>query len=269
MVVAGDCSASFHIFILEQSLDGRKFNRGKLLNAGFDMARNDYDVYIFHDVDLLPGDDLAEFYTAVPYQGPMHIARVWDRYSESSNYFGGIVAFSRQQFIKVNGFPNNFWGWGGEDNELCCRKPDLDDIPCQCCSGAIRDLENLNLEEKLAALRANKWKCTVKRELLKEHRRTWKKNGLKSLRYEYVDAEAINETCTKVTVNLGPNGHWSDSRSSLEPPTTPDQVPTSYLVLTVPESSAEEKAIAPTASKGKNEAPDAVENAVDDKKLSN
>lgn len=48
------CSA-FHIFIIEQSTDGRKFNRGKLLNAGFDIARNDYDVFIFHDVDLLPG----------------------------------------------------------------------------------------------------------------------------------------------------------------------------------------------------------------------
>lgn len=48
------CS-TFHIFIVEQSLDGRKFNRGKLLNAGFDMARNDYDTFIFHDVDLLPG----------------------------------------------------------------------------------------------------------------------------------------------------------------------------------------------------------------------
>ena len=54
MLVIFCCSASFHIFILEQSRDGRKFNRGKLLNAGFDMSCNDYDVYIFHDVDLLP-----------------------------------------------------------------------------------------------------------------------------------------------------------------------------------------------------------------------
>lgn len=51
------CSA-FHIFIIEQSADGRKFNRGKLLNAGFDIARNDYDIFIFHDVDLLPGVSL-------------------------------------------------------------------------------------------------------------------------------------------------------------------------------------------------------------------
>ncbi|CAI5708622.1 unnamed protein product [Peronospora destructor] len=76
-------SVSFHIFILEQSLDGRKFNRGKLLNAGFDMSRNDYDVYIFHDVDLLPEDDLSKLYTSVPHVGPMHIARVWERYSDN------------------------------------------------------------------------------------------------------------------------------------------------------------------------------------------
>ena len=74
----------------------------------------------------------------------------------------------------------------------------------------------MNLNEKLAVLRANEWKCTVKRELLKEHRQTWQKNGLKGLQYEYVDAEALNEHCTKITIELGPNGHWSDSRSSLE-----------------------------------------------------
>jgi predicted glycosyltransferase involved in capsule biosynthesis len=71
---------------------------------------------------LLPAqDDLAEFYTTTPSLGPMHVARVWNRYSESTTYFGGIVAFTRQQFIKINGFPNNFWGWGGEDNELYSR----------------------------------------------------------------------------------------------------------------------------------------------------
>uniref|UniRef100_A0AAV1VGS6 Beta-1,4-galactosyltransferase n=1 Tax=Peronospora matthiolae TaxID=2874970 RepID=A0AAV1VGS6_9STRA len=213
----GAASATFHIFILEQSLDGCKFNRGKLLNAGFDMACNDYDVYIFHDVDLLPADDLKEWYTTAPHAGPVHIARVWDRYSESPNYFGGIVVFTREQFTQVNGFPNTFWGWGGEDDELYCRVVRRHFTVQTPTSGAVRDLEEMNLEEKLAVLRTNKWKCRVKRELLKEHHRTWKRNGLNSLQYEYVDAEALNEHCTKITVNLGPNGHWSDSRSTLEP----------------------------------------------------
>ncbi|KAG2960420.1 hypothetical protein PC118_g22526, partial [Phytophthora cactorum] len=151
-------SASFHIFIIEQSLDGRKFNRGKLLNAGFDMARNDYDIYIFHDVDLLPGDDLGELYTTVPSLGPMHIARLWDRYNESLTYFGGIVAFTRQQFIRVNGFPNNFWGWGGEDNELysrVVRKKLAIQAPTR---GTICDLEDTNVEEKLGVAGTRKGK---------------------------------------------------------------------------------------------------------------
>lgn len=56
----------------------------------------------------------------------------------------------------------------------------------------------------------------VKRELLKEHARTWKKNGIKSLKYDFVDSRSLNDVCTKITVKLGENGHWSDSRSSLE-----------------------------------------------------
>ncbi|RMX66188.1 hypothetical protein DD238_001242 [Peronospora effusa] len=253
------CSASFHIFILEQSLDGRKFNRGKLLNAGFDMSCNDYDVYIFHDVDLLPEDDLSEFYTSVPHVGPMHIARVWERYSDSSNYFGGIVAFTRQQFLKVNGFPNNFWGWGGEDNELYCRVVRKNLIVQTPTSGTVRDLEAMSLEEKLTVLRKSKWKCTVKRELLKEHHRTWKKNGLKSLQYEYVDAEAINEHCTKITVKLGPNGHWSDSRSSLEHPTGPDQDLVSCMVLSIPTASKTSSDIAASSKPNAKDTSNAVD----------
>ncbi|RLN90042.1 hypothetical protein BBJ28_00013797 [Nothophytophthora sp. Chile5] len=224
---------SFHIFIVEQSLDGRKFNRGKLLNAGFDMARDDFDVFIFHDVDLLPGDDLGELYAHAPRLGPMHIARVWGRYNENPHYFGGIVVFTRQQFVKINGFPNNFWGWGGEDNELysrVVRKKLTVQAPIGC----------LELQEKLAVLRASKWKCTVKRELLKEHHRTWKTNGLKSLNYEYVDAESLNDCCTKITVHLGPNGHWSDARSSLERPETPAEVSSSETIDTTDRSQASE-----------------------------
>lgn len=33
------------------------------------------------------------------------------RYNENPHYFGGIVAFTRAQFLKVNGFPNTFWGY--------------------------------------------------------------------------------------------------------------------------------------------------------------
>ena len=104
--------SSFHIYIIEQSNDKRKFNRGKLLNIGFDLARKEgCGIFIFHDVDLLPSSELLPYYSKLPLKAPIHIAKVWGRYSQNNDkYFGGIVSFSRQMFQDINGFPNNFWG---------------------------------------------------------------------------------------------------------------------------------------------------------------
>ena len=35
--------------------------------------------------------------------------------------FGGVGAFKKADFQKVNGFSNLFWGWGGEDDDLFAR----------------------------------------------------------------------------------------------------------------------------------------------------
>lgn len=113
---------TFKIFIIEQSNDNRKFNRGKLLNIGYDIAKkNNCNVFIFHDVDLLPSQSLLPSYTTLPIDNPIHIARAWGRYTKNPKYFGGVVSFSKEMFESINGFPNNFWGWGGEDDELYSR----------------------------------------------------------------------------------------------------------------------------------------------------
>lgn len=103
--------ANYEIFIIEQSDDKRKFNRGKLLNIGFDIAcKHKCSILIFHDVDLLPSQELQPYYLQLPTDKPIHIARVWDRYNANPSYFGGVVSFSKEMFERVNGFPNTFWG---------------------------------------------------------------------------------------------------------------------------------------------------------------
>jgi hypothetical protein len=198
-------NSTFHIFIVEQSPE-YKFNRGALLNLGFiEASKQGYNVFIFHDVDLLPGDSIAPYYVKKP-EIPIHIARCWDRY-KGQEYLGGIISISGKNFTDLNGYPNNYWGWGGEDDELRRRVNEINlkienpkEEDCE-----ITDLEKMGLDEKLQLLRENQdWKNMKKRELKDEHISTWRDNGVNSIGGEYTSMkdEEINNYTTKITVEL-------------------------------------------------------------------
>lgn len=222
--------ADYHVYIIEQSDDGRKFNRGKLLNIGFDFAlkRSEkhpprHDVFIFHDVDLLPQPDVADAYARYP-ERPLHIARVWDRYANNPKYFGGVVSFSEDDMRRINGYPNTFWGWGGEDDEMQNRLETLGIKWDKPDRGTIVDLEEMDLKTKLGFLKQNKeWKCMVKWEALEEHAATWRTNGLKDLSYEIhgmkrMDREDGGESkVTKLTTDVKLNpGHWANEKCGVD-----------------------------------------------------
>lgn len=191
----------YKIFVIEQNNDRRKFNRGQLLNIGFELAHAEgYNNFIFHDVDLLPVEGLKEYYTSYP-EKPVHIIAVWDRYGSNESYFGGIVAFNYEAFKKVNGYPNNFWGWGGEDDELLKRTKKFYDV-LKVKKGKILDLENLNLEQKLGYLKENDLKFMKKREALAQHEETWKINGLSNLVFKQLDEKDCGEHCRIYLVSL-------------------------------------------------------------------
>ena len=210
------------IFIIEQSNDEYKLNRGKLLNIGFKIAvKQGFNYFIFHDVDLLPNNDLISYYIH-PSNKPIHIAHVWKRYSSNPHYFGGVVSFPKKIFEKINGFPNNFWGWGGEDDELYLRihsaKIKIGKYPLK---GTFKDLENMNLIQKLDYLKENKLKCMNKQEVLAEHKTTWKINGLKNIKYKILQQNSCNKEmnntiCEHIIVQVLLNNHWTDNRANLD-----------------------------------------------------
>jgi hypothetical protein len=79
-------------------------------------------------------------------------------------------------------------------------------------------MEAMNLDQKLAFLRTDKLlKCMNKHEVLEEHARTWKMNGLTDLEFSKVKQEFLfgEEYCVKHTVDVGINHHWTDDRSGI------------------------------------------------------
>uniref|UniRef100_A0A8C2IFV6 UDP-Gal:betaGlcNAc beta 1,4- galactosyltransferase, polypeptide 2 n=1 Tax=Cyprinus carpio TaxID=7962 RepID=A0A8C2IFV6_CYPCA len=96
------------------------FNRAKLLNVGYTETIKDaeYDCFIFSDVDLIPMDDRNLYHC---YDQPRHFAIAMDKFGfrlPYAGYFGGVSGLSKKQFLKINGFPNEYWGWGGEDDDI-------------------------------------------------------------------------------------------------------------------------------------------------------
>ncbi|CAH8629896.1 unnamed protein product [Schistosoma bovis] len=109
----------YTIFVINQESES-KFNRALLLNVGFiESYRVAYfDCFIFHDVDLLPEDDRNMYRCS---EQPRHLSVSIDQYNYQLIYqenFGGVIAISRQQFEKVGGFSNVYFGWGGEDDDF-------------------------------------------------------------------------------------------------------------------------------------------------------
>lgn len=107
----------FEILFVEQE-EGKPFNRGKLLNIGaVESPRATY--YCFHDVDMLP---VISDYSTVP--NPTHLAAEAEQFGYKlpyEGYFGGVTLFDKHSFIKSNGYSNEYWGWGAEDDDVLFR----------------------------------------------------------------------------------------------------------------------------------------------------
>ena len=93
------------------------------MNIGFAEARklDDFDCYFFHDVDLIIENDEAIYHCR---PNPLHYSayiKKWNYVPPSKRYstiYGGVTAFAPEAFQAINGFSNEYWGWGAEDDDL-------------------------------------------------------------------------------------------------------------------------------------------------------
>jgi hypothetical protein len=112
-----------HTVYLAHQCDEKLFNRGLMKNIAAKHAFEDgCDYIVWHDIDMVPEDDSCDY--SYPEENPQHIAV---RISQSDynlkyqEYFGGAVVFTKEQVEATNGYSNEYWDWGMEDDDLFWR----------------------------------------------------------------------------------------------------------------------------------------------------
>ncbi len=182
----------YHIFIIEQD-DDKPFNRGKLLNIGFKESQN-YDYFCFHDIDMLP---LESDYSPVPH--PTHLAAKVEQFDWGvpyGAYFGGVNIFDKESFLKINGYSNEYWGWGMEDDD-CIWRCRSQNIQISRKPGKYKVLAHEKFKEK------ELYDKNVKKyaELINDSS-SMNQSGLSNLSYEKSGMENISDHAAKIRVKV-------------------------------------------------------------------
>lgn len=184
----------YNILIVEQT-DGKSFNRAKLSNIGFEYTKGRYEWYCIHDVDMLPiesdyrkchlpthlGSNIEQFGYKMPYE----------------SFFGGVVLFDPESFQRINGFSNNYWGWGGEDDDMFYRFQKMK----VCILRRYGRYHSLSHERSIVKAEYEK---NVKN--LKEYDKCFKygefREGLSTLKYTILKTKQISDTVSIITVDI-------------------------------------------------------------------
>jgi hypothetical protein len=101
------------VVVVEQN-EGKLFNRGAVLNVGFKEYKDKTKYFFTNDVDLNPTKKcIQEHYTK-----EVDDTDALGIYTAQCNTLGGIIKVTNDTIHKINGFPNDIWGWGVEDKAL-------------------------------------------------------------------------------------------------------------------------------------------------------
>lgn len=190
----------YQIFIINQAGQG-KFNRAKLMNIGFleSIKLYPFNCFAFHDVDLILEDDRSLYWCS---DRPRHLSAGVDKFNyvlPYSSIFGGVTLLSKKHMESINGFSNEFWGWGGEDDDVYNRLN-------------IKGLKIIRYPMNIARYKMITHKhekgneANPKRfEMIRKTRQTFEKDGINSIKYKVLSIE-YQPTYTNITVDvMGPS----------------------------------------------------------------
>jgi len=191
---------SYQVFVMHQAGEG-VFNKARLLNAGVKEALNQdptFDCFIMHDVDLVMENEKNLYYCNPNIA--RHISAGIDKYNYELPYdglFGGVVALTKDQFERINGYSNEYWGWGCEDDDMFIRV-------VHSCVG----LEHVMHEDarykmiyhphdQENAINSNRFA-----KLIHAADRQYK-DGYNNIKYKVVSVEKKEKIYTNITIDVG------------------------------------------------------------------
>jgi predicted glycosyltransferase involved in capsule biosynthesis len=184
----------YEIIIVEQA-DTKPFNRAKLLNIGF-LENRESDYFIFHDVDMLP-EDSDYCYE----ENPTHLSSMVEQFGYKlpyDGYFGGVTLFDKESFEKINGYSNEYWGWGAEDDDVLLRCSTMG-IPIFRKSCKYRSLSHDRKIEQIPYNRnlnkLNNFSANPTQEKIMS-------DGLSTIKYERISEKSISDSVRIISVNL-------------------------------------------------------------------
>ena len=190
----------FKVVIVEQE-EGKLFNRGMLLNIGFNEYKDKSRFFFTHDVDTLPNDIcVKKIYTKNDYD----VIRIYVGHNHS---LGGVCKFTSQSIIDINGFPNYIWGWGIEDRALYYRysimnKTISPDYTYNLFFNRLYHKSNIetytNEKKKISDYENEVFNCNNKDKKYKHIM----SSGLNTLEYKIISRETINENCEIIKVSI-------------------------------------------------------------------
>lgn len=130
----------YRIVVSEQET-GKAWNKGAIINAGVRHVMNQCDYICFHDVDAIPvkGNYLCP---SQPLRLVTHLVGSRNGVTRPPRYFGGVITALCDQVVAANGFSNQYWGWGKEDDDFLFRLLFAGFVCYSDMEGTFEDLHN-------------------------------------------------------------------------------------------------------------------------------
>ena len=138
-------------------------------------------------------------YRCDPDGNPRHLSVAIKKYNYRLPYhriFGGITQLPGDKFEHINGYPNQYWGWGGEDDDMWSRTFEYGKYKLSRPDGHIAHWKMVkHSTEKENKVNPQRF------SLLGSWARMRSTHGIKQLEYSITEREMYN-TFEKITVDI-------------------------------------------------------------------